>query len=198
MYAPARLRTISLSNRCLKAREVADRVLNLPAFEEATRISVYLSMPEGEISTANIVKQALRNGKKVFVPYIQKSSKSTRSRTRMEMLALRSQEDLESLQPDAWGIPTFEKSSLQDRENALGGLGISKEDDLGKKEVFEGLDLILLPGMAFDQSGGRLGHGKGFYDRFLQSYGELASRNDTHAKMPRLGTESIAPIFSVS
>jgi 5-formyltetrahydrofolate cyclo-ligase len=107
----------------VKAREVTDQVLNLPAFEEATRISVYLSMPEGEISTANIVKYALRNGKKVFVPHIQKSSKPIRSRTYMEMLALRSQEDLDSLQPDAWGIPTLEKSSLQDRENALGGMG---------------------------------------------------------------------------
>jgi len=192
MYAPAQLRTISSSNRCLKAREVVDRVLNLPAFEEATRISVYLSMPQGEISTVGIVKQALRDGKKVFVPYIQKSSKSIRSRTYMEMLALRSQEDLDSLQPDAWGIPTFEKSSLQDRENALGGLGLSKEDDLEKKNIFESLDLILLPGMAFDQSGGRLGHGKGFYDRFLQSYWELASQNSTQAKMPPLGMESIS------
>jgi len=149
-------------------------------------------MPQGEISTVGIVKQALRDGKKVFVPYIQKSSKSIRSRTYMEMLALRSQEDLDSLQPDAWGIPTFEKSSLQDRENALGGLGLSKEDDLEKKNIFESLDLILLPGMAFDQSGGRLGHGKGFYDRFLQSYWELASQNSTQAKMPPLGMESIS------
>jgi 5-formyltetrahydrofolate cyclo-ligase len=175
----------------VKAREVSDQVLNLPEFEEATRISVYLSMPEGEISTADIVKQALRNGKKVFVPSIQESPKSIGSRTCMEMLALRSQQDLETLQPDAWGIPTLGKSSLQDRENVLGGLGRSEKDDLGKEDVFEGLDLILLPGMAFDQSGGRLGHGKGFYDRFLQTYWELASGNSSHAKMPRLGMESI-------
>ena len=176
---------------CVKAREVTDQVLKLPEFGHAIRISVYLSMPKGELSTANIVREALSHGKRVFVPYIQKPSVSTRSHTYMEMFALHSQEDLDSLQPDAWGIPTLGRASLQGRENALGGLGLSEENDGENKNVFEGLDLILLPGVAFDHSGGRLGHGKGFYDHFLQNYWEAASRNNINAKMPRLSTVSI-------
>lgn len=144
-------------------------------------------MPKGEISTADIVREALLRGKKVFVPYILKSSEATGAQAYMEMFALLPQEDVENLQRDAWGIPTLSEATLRDRENALGGFGPSIEGDVGSNDFFGGLDLILLPGVAFDHQQGRLGHGKGFYDRYLRSYWEKKSPKGAHAEMPHLG-----------
>jgi 5-formyltetrahydrofolate cyclo-ligase len=46
-------------------------------------------------------------------------------------------------------------------------------DALARERIIDpgSVDLLLIPGVAFDRNGGRLGHGKGFYDRLLQRAG---------------------------
>lgn len=138
----------------------------MPEYKAARRISVYLSMPDGEISTSGIVRDALDQGKKVFIPYTYnlKEPEAGQPKSIMDMLELHSMKDFESLEPDKWGIPTPSKDSIASRANCFGGTGITKGS---MENVSEGLDLIVMPGMAFDSSFGRLGHGKGFYDYFL-------------------------------
>lgn len=73
----------------------------------------------------------------------------------MDMVKIIDKQDLQTLPLDKWGIPS-PKAEYGDppmrRETA--------PDDTK-------LDLILVPGVAFDAARRRLGHGKGYYDRFI-------------------------------
>jgi 5-formyltetrahydrofolate cyclo-ligase len=142
----------------------------MPEYKAAKRISVYLSMPSGEISTSGIVHDALKEGKRVFIPYTYKltTPKEGQPKSIMDMLELRSLSEFATLEQDNWGIPTLSADSISSRANAFGGTGITQGEDTQRDTSTEtGLDLIIMPGMAFDSNFGRLGHGKGFYDYFL-------------------------------
>lgn len=145
-------------------------LLATPEYKAANRISVYLSMPSGEISTSRIVHDALEKGKRVFIPYTYNltAPKEGQPKSIMDMLELKSISDYESLECDKWGIPTPSKDSISSRANSFGGKGITEAKLPDGVDADSGLDLIVMPGMAFDSDFGRLGHGKGFYDYFLQ------------------------------
>lgn len=127
-------------------------------------------MPSGEIQTDAIVRHALSAGKQVYVPYLHKApvaAPDAPSRV-MDMVRLRDLEDYESLKRDKWGIPSIDAATVNQRQRILGEPDAPPSDSTL-------LDLILVPGVAFDvdsDTGGlrRLGHGKGFYDFFIQRY----------------------------
>ena len=152
-------------------------------------------MPKGEISTKDIVYDALKIGKRVFVPYIHKTKSPNSSKTLsvMDMVNLHSTQDFENLEPDGWGIPSVPEDLISQRQRIFGanmqsadsaerGSRNQNNHVLGVEETEE-LDMIVVPGVAFDRGLGRLGHGKGFYDKFLKQY-----RGSKAGPMPCLGT----------
>lgn len=176
------------------ATVATNRLLSLPQYHDAKRIGVYLSMPTGEISTTGIVQDALKHRKEVFIPYIHSVDVAPEQPkvSVMDMLALNSMEEFESLEPDKWGIPSLREECVASKENCLGGYGVSPTRPRDATGNDPGLDLIIMPGMAFDGSLRRLGHGKGYYDYFLKRYSEeVASKTSTRRK-PFLGEEQPA------
>ena len=150
-------------------RTLFEALKSFQPYRDAKRISVYLSMPDGEIQTDAIVRDALTTGKCVYIPYLHKThldAKESPPRV-MDMVQLTGIADYESLKRDKWGIPSIDPKTVGERHRILGADGAPPDTP--------GLDLMLMPGVAFDFDGvtghiRRLGHGKGFYDFFISRY----------------------------
>lgn len=67
------------------------------------------------------------------------------------------------------GTRRYEARRIRDPQLDLvvGQFGIREPAELSPEMDLNPLDLVLVPGLAFDARGGRLGRGKGFYDRLL-------------------------------
>ncbi|KHN94207.1 5-formyltetrahydrofolate cyclo-ligase [Metarhizium album ARSEF 1941] len=164
-----RLAAVPADSITAQSRRIFESLKDFRPYLEAKRISIYLSMPSGEVQTDAIVRHALEAGKQVFVPYLPRSSLDTPGTPArvMDMVHLRDIQDYEGLHRDHWGIPSIDPATVHERQRILGGPDAQRSDQAG-------LDLMLLPGVAFDfdESGAvrRLGHGKGFYDFFMNRY----------------------------
>ncbi|KAG8704479.1 5,10-methenyltetrahydrofolate synthetase [Ceratobasidium sp. 394] len=104
----------------------------------------------GEVDTDGVVRAALNTGKTLYIPRMNGRV--------INMLRVYDMHDLEGLEAGKWGIR--EPSPLKD--------GIERQEALQKGD----LDLIVMPGVAFDSNLARLGYGRGYYDRFINSYAE--------------------------
>lgn len=172
----------------ISARLATNKLLSLTEYRNAQRIGVYLSMPSGELSTTGVIEDALTHGKEVYIPYIYTVEPPAlhQKTSVMDMLMLESMEEFESLESDKWGIPSLKRDQALRKKNCFGGRGLTfpAESQL-TREGEQGLDLIVMPGMAFDHAFRRLGHGKGYYDHFLTRYS--AKETAVTPRMPFLG-----------
>ncbi|WP_339911097.1 5-formyltetrahydrofolate cyclo-ligase [Symmachiella dynata] len=138
----ARAARQALNDRHARSQQIAQRLHTLAEYQSAHTVMLYVSVRE-EVSTADLITAALENDKKVVIPYCRDGE-----------LQLFHLQNLDELTPGAYGIPE-PPSDLRTQPDRIA--------------TTDQLDIILVPGVAFDIHGARCGHGKGYYDKLLQS-----------------------------
>ncbi len=122
-----------------KSELIKNRLFQINEFKKIKNILFYVSY-DGEVLTHNAIKEALID-KKVVVPISKKEDHS---------LILSKLDSFEDLQEGQYGI-------LEPKKERIKEISIDK------------IDLAIVPGIAFDLNGNRIGHGKGYYDRLLKN-----------------------------
>lgn len=116
---------------------ILKKLIDNKSYKDSLVLFTFVSFGS-EVDTHKIISYALNDGKIVYVPKIKSKDKG------IEIFRINT---LCDLKPGYFNI-------LEPLENCPAG-------------NINDIDLILMPGIAFDRNGGRIGYGAGFYDRFL-------------------------------
>ncbi len=130
---------IQMSERVVreKSLRIYRQLIDMPAYQLARRIACYVSI-KNEVDTRIVIQKAIGSGKQVGVPV-------TREDGDMDFQAILG---LSELRPVHYGL----REPVPDSQKVL---------------LPHTIDVILIPGIAFDRFGHRIGSGGGYYDRFL-------------------------------
>lgn len=131
-------KTMSLEVVTAGSRTICKQLLSWPVFQQAKTVMGYLAMP-GEPYLDDLLIHAIEAGKTVCVP----------------------------LMGSVYGV--MESAAITDLNEVVAGrLGVRMPDPSRARILDPSrIDLVLTPGVAFDDSGNRLGMGAGYYDRFF-------------------------------
>ena len=124
------------------SKSIVETFMSLPEYRAASTVMFYIDV-RSEVRTRQALPTALLSGKRIVVPWCNTAGE-------LELFLLTSMEEL------AVGMYKILEPKPELR-------------DLPEKQVKpEELDIVMVPGVAFDRRGGRTGHGKGYYDKLLQ------------------------------
>lgn len=118
---------------------IINKLKKLPIYKMSKSVMLYLSF-ENEIDSTEIIENCLKEGKRVIVPFCDNSDMSI--------------------------TPTEIKDMNTDLHVSKMGYIQPKKESLSPVDIKD-IDLIIIPGIAFDRKGYRVGFGAGYYDRFL-------------------------------
>src|SRR6476620_6223823 len=138
----ARKNRVAQKNKEEVSRAICAQFIALPAYKAARTVMWYVDAGS-EVRTRHTLPEALTHGKRVVVPWCVVETNT------LELFHL---EDVSELVEGAYKI-----LEPKDELRRLPAKVVQPEE----------LDLVMVPGTAFDPHGGRMGQGKGYYDRLL-------------------------------
>ena len=124
----------------VSGQAILERVLGLETYRRAKLVHTYVSSKENEVDTRALICTCLAQGKRVAVPVVMPGAKA---------MAHALIDGLDRL--------------------VVGSYGLAQPDpaEIVWLPAEARIDLVVVPGLAFDRRGQRIGWGGGYYDRFL-------------------------------
>ncbi len=155
----ARLRDLSQADLVTQSNQACANLINTGLFAQASTILLY-APAEHEPNLSPLASAAITEGKTIAIPAID------------------------------WSAKRLLPKVVADLGPALvqGRYGIRIPPEHAPDLPLDAIDLIVVPGLAFDLKGGRLGRGGGFYDRFLREP-DLHARTVAVALEPQIMPE---------
>lgn len=129
-------------SRQKKSFQIKEKLFSQTLFLQANTVMFYIAKRE-EVDTSAMIEDALKLGKKVVVPMILVKEKKI--------------------------IPSQLINPKKELEKGPYGIYQPKNQFM-RKVLLKTIDLVVVPGVAFDRKGNRLGRGGGYFDRFLSKF----------------------------
>jgi 5-formyltetrahydrofolate cyclo-ligase len=130
---------LSISEISSRSAVIQNRVINSSQYKSASTIGAYLPIGS-EVRTEGIISTALDNQKVVLIP---------------------------KTGPDKITFLPISQTDFIENKLVKGKFGILEPQ--GSSCVYhKDIDLLIVPGVGFDNYGYRIGYGKGYYDRFIK------------------------------
>lgn len=131
----------SIADKVKRDKKISDNLLSFELYKNSKTILFYASLDD-EINVDCCIEQALSDGKKIALPVC------TDKNGNMKFYYINSLSEIR-----------------------VGYFGVREPDTSVCKEVDDfSFSICIVPAIAYDKNGFRLGYGKGYYDRFLKKY----------------------------
>ncbi|HWT73293.1 MAG TPA: 5-formyltetrahydrofolate cyclo-ligase [Mobilitalea sp.] len=148
--------TIEEHNSLSKA--IRERLFQTEAYRSSENLLIFVSF-QSEVDTHELIRLSLRDGKKVYIPRVEAGG--------MEFYQIH---DLEGLVPSNYGV-LEPPSGVDDKFKFIHQKDLMQANQLEHNLQYR--NLMILPGLAFDKNGNRIGYGAGYYDRYFAAHPDI-------------------------